>query len=198
MVHLLKRRARPMTKFCCSNCGTDYEVDDTLAGKGIRCRMCGEFGKVPTLKPTPIPSPTAPVPRAVTQQGRKPFLASRISTKNPIIVIFIGIGLIGLILGIVGNSGRIRAMKELASAEERVISTSNLLKEMELRDKWVGRSRVSESLDLAVELVRKHKATIETCTMELVLGAGLFSYSALFFLVLAALTVAKESPRFSV
>lgn len=32
--------------FTCSQCGEAYDVDDDLAGKAIRCRVCRELGRV--------------------------------------------------------------------------------------------------------------------------------------------------------
>jgi DNA-directed RNA polymerase subunit RPC12/RpoP len=51
-----------MAVFDCSMCHARYDVEDELAGQAIRCRECGEWGRVPR-RPTAVSSPPPP-PRA--------------------------------------------------------------------------------------------------------------------------------------
>jgi hypothetical protein len=73
-----------LLKFECANCDDRYEVDSDLAGKPIRCRRCGEWGRVlppRTASPTPIQAnAAAPAstrqPQPVTAHGPSPKLPS--------------------------------------------------------------------------------------------------------------------------
>src|SRR5262245_29252959 len=54
-----------MATFECSVCSANYPVDEELAGRAIRCRQCGEWGRVsePKLPKLPPPRPAALPPR---------------------------------------------------------------------------------------------------------------------------------------
>jgi hypothetical protein len=56
-------------------CQASYDVAETLAGKAIRCRQCGEWGRVPSPKVAPPPPspPAPPGPRPTPPSGREPW-----------------------------------------------------------------------------------------------------------------------------
>jgi hypothetical protein len=62
--------------FKCGECGESFEVDESLAGKAIRCRECDQYGKVPLPEimrprpPAPLPAPPPPpvLPQPVSRK----------------------------------------------------------------------------------------------------------------------------------
>ena len=91
-----------MIKFCCPNCGKQFEVADDWAGKKARCKNCGNSFMVPMASiaepprvpraqrpfPVPVASTAEPPPVPVAQQAVEPcqrivvsFADSRSPTK---------------------------------------------------------------------------------------------------------------------
>jgi hypothetical protein len=65
-----------MLVFECSMCQASYGVAVELAGQAIRCRECGEWGRVPRAAPAPSPpqAPPAPVrPQPARTAKREPW-----------------------------------------------------------------------------------------------------------------------------
>ncbi len=61
--------------FDCPMCHASYDVEDELAGQAIRCRHCGEWGRVPAPKAPrkPAPPPPAPPAPARPRASREPW-----------------------------------------------------------------------------------------------------------------------------
>jgi hypothetical protein len=85
-----------MAVFDCVLCHARYEVNDALVGKTIRCRECGEFGRVLAPKARPERSPPdEPQPQAEESVRRKAAWYYRFLPNFAVLVIILG-GLMAL------------------------------------------------------------------------------------------------------
>jgi DNA-directed RNA polymerase subunit RPC12/RpoP len=57
-----------MTRFTCSFCGASYDVESDLAGKLVKCRECGERGRVPARRLAQYEYRMVPIPPNVVKK----------------------------------------------------------------------------------------------------------------------------------
>ncbi len=78
-------------KFSCEQCGKQFEVDETMAGKRCKCKQCGHIFPVPAAassRPATSPAPSRPtgpstVPRAASAPPSKPVEDDLFATVPP-------------------------------------------------------------------------------------------------------------------